>query len=1065
MHSGVAGDGDRQGDAAALIGKGCEPLEAIQKLAGSGHINHLCHKVLDECSGEQLVELLAHAAARRDQVSTAGSDPQARLIVHLLRTAPLLRGWGSIDASKLLETAGDGGQRPIDVLLKHCPGRVGVVKLFLQLGPPGMREFLCCVIEGGMVEDIAECFVDMDYDYQLQGGHDSPMSETCPVDRVLTACQEFLNGGDLEQHILRGLLQLCDLVHRRAAERSIRGMTVDGGEGMIRRVISSMMALPDRHANSRQAGKNKCHSVRSEPGCSAQHAHLRGPILDAIGSDAALQSSLTQHLELHDIREALQSLRAHHDTFLPISGTRTLKYLLQTAARLVRDGGDPKLISDAGDENLVDCFMGIFERSYASSESADWKRARGSQRKIARWYRSLQQDADFAEHLLRLEQGPSAMAKVLSLQGLKVGDSSPEQLSTVAVPGAGLILVWMFSWSNPPANEDEAIDGVDADDWSRTWRKSIEWLFAGVHHGWSEAHGIEFDLETSLECSTFVAGCLKQLLITDESLEESVAVALRWRVADILKCFWSCICVRDIGSMTNGNCSRYRNLALFALTCSRYSLNSVLSLCRGVGPHEGAAQMLKCSDNFSVTHYIVNSVIGSLCLKNEVAGEYESFGAVLSSLIADVCRDHVQVLLDLPIDAICWPTACGVLFVPGGGLSSASLLVASVMSGRHDVFSAWMRGQGRAPLSKPVHGERLLQTEGFQDAYNAIRNLAKGRDMELLAKLILCCIQEEAEIFSVLLKTVDLLRGGLNLSELQHNQVLLYARTMGSLVESPYLQGANGRLPRNIAVRTFVDFFSNDSRDATLLPAVTAGPVKFLIACAEGEGKVRKNALMALAELVGAGSETIGLGDDADLWSLVDQACGDKSLVSRILAACTVCSTDGGEGVSGALLFIIALVKRCGPFKSQVMQISSSAGDVKQSKAFAELLGSALRHDSLSDEMEADPESLFDLFSCCAVALQDRLVANHFTSQGHFRGLGALMIQSPLNSMFEKEPNKALAIASPVLEAVLRWRGGCLQLADAGNVEWLKSLAKKADRQTSSILSRFAGRIERVMQS
>lgn len=630
--------------------------------------------------------------------------------------------------------------------------------------------------------------------------------------------------------------------------------------------------------------------------------------------------------------------------------------------------------------------------------------------------------------------------------------------------------MWMFSCLHPPLTAE--VHSVASSDWFQSWSKAIKWLFGTLYHGSYETHVMCQDHAASVESLMFVAKCLEFLLASDtsieyssiDSLEASESPSKRLKISQILHCFWSGLCLDFVGSIdvTSTSLESYHILANFALTCAKHSHSHALSMWKEAGIEMERAQPSNFGKGFASPYRFIDSLLGSLVRKCDASETSRWLRNQVSSIIKAVCKTYVACILSAPVEALRWPTACIPLVSNEGSLSSASTLVTAILSGRQDVLSFWVGGRetGSQHLG---NAQQIIEPGIIEEACIVIRAEARGRYVELMAKMILCCINNEADTSSLLLKSVDALRAAIPVTDLQCDQVLLYAKAMGSLIESPHLHGSKARISRNIAVRTFVGFFSNDSRETTLRPSLSADPVKYLIVCAHSEGKVRMNALMALAELVGAGSDTIGLGDDQDLWHLVDQKLSNTSLVAEILSACTLRPSDVGEGVSGALLFVISLVKHSASFMSQVVQTSHNRQDLEtNSKAFAELLGSVLKHECLAQEMETDPDSLLELLPCVATALQDRYIENHFAVQGYLRKLGKLMMHSPLNEMFAKEPERAWTFMEHILEAILKRKAGCKQFGDVGGAKWLRSLSGKTQGHTSTLLSKFAVRIENV---
>ena len=625
---------------------------------------------------------------------------------------------------------------------------------------------------------------------------------------------------------------------------------------------------------------------------------------------------------------------------------------------------------------------------------------------------------------------------------------------------------------NPPPTTD--LHSVASSDWSHSWNKAIKWLFETLYTG-SRRTDYSCDGDgASVQNLLFVAKCLELLLTSDASTTfslprlsyASVSSSQQLRISQILNCFWSGVCLDFVGSitMTSTSLESYHSLVDFALICAKYSHSYALSLWNEAGVDVERAQSSNSGLDFASPYRFIDFMIITLVRKYDTGEISRSLKNRVASITKIVCKNYVACILSTPVSALRWPTACIPLVAKDGCLNYASTLVTAFLSGRQDTLSLWINGH---ETGSQLSGNAMQSIEQsiIEDVSLAIRAEARGRDVELMAKMVLCGIENEADTSSLLLKSVDSLRAMIPVGDLQYDQVLLYAQAMGSLIESPHLHGSKARISRNIAVRTFVGFFSNDSRETTLRPSLSADPVKYLIVCAHCEGKVRMNALMALAELVGAGSDTIGLGDDESLWHLVDQKLSHTSLVAEIISACTVRPSDVGEGVSGALLFVIALVKHSGSFMSQVVQTSKNGPDQETtSKAFAELLGSFLKHECLAQELQADPDSLIELLPCIATVMQDRQIENHFALQGYLRKLGKLMMHSPLNEMFVREPERAWTYIEHILEAILKRKAGCKQFGDVGGAKWLRSLSLKTQGQTSTLLSKFALRIENVMQ-
>jgi hypothetical protein len=370
------------------------------------------HKVLDACSGGQLGELLAHAAAQDHDAASAPSRLEGNLYTHLLRTAPSLRGWQDVDVSLLFEEQASG-RRPLDLLISSCPLRVDLVRSFLWLDVRLVGEFISSIVDRGMVQDIAGCLAALDREHE---GAVNVGGDCCPIDRVVAVCRLLLQGGGLSSHRSRGLMQLCDVSCRKAADEAMRGMAKGGRHEVRPSLWASIFAPPQAVPRETDVDGSAGGSNASSGNVRVHHEHLRGHLLDAIGSDDSLQSSVLPHLTLDDVQGAIANLRDHYGARLPTRGVESLKCLVRAAALLSSNCGDGRDEPRLQEEDLIDCLEHIFERassSLAFGESASCKRARGNQDKVVqRPHILLGMDADLAEQLLSLQAAPSCLAKV-----------------------------------------------------------------------------------------------------------------------------------------------------------------------------------------------------------------------------------------------------------------------------------------------------------------------------------------------------------------------------------------------------------------------------------------------------------------------------------------------------------------------------------------------------------------------------------------------------------------------------------------------------------------------------
>lgn len=377
-----------------------------------GRSEEVFHKVLDACSGEQLEELLAHAAAQDHDAASAPSRLERNLYKHLLRTAPSLRGWQDVDASLLFEEQ-TFGRRPLDLLISSCPLRDDFVRSFLWLDERLVGEFISSIVDREMVEDIASCLASLDQEHEgtVNGG-----GNCCPIDRVVAVCRHLLQGGGLSSQRSRGLMQLCDVSCRKAAKKAMRGMAKGGGHEVRPSLLTSIFAPPQAVSRDMDIDGTAGGSNASSGNMRVHHEHLRGHLLDAIGSDDYLQSLVLPHLTLDDVQGAIANLRNHYGARLPARGVESLKCLVRAAALLSSNRGDGRDEPLLQEEDLIDCLEQIFERassSVAFGESVSCKRARGNEDKIVqRPNILLGRDADLAEQLLSLRAAPSCLAKV-----------------------------------------------------------------------------------------------------------------------------------------------------------------------------------------------------------------------------------------------------------------------------------------------------------------------------------------------------------------------------------------------------------------------------------------------------------------------------------------------------------------------------------------------------------------------------------------------------------------------------------------------------------------------------
>lgn len=424
------------GRAVELLGDGHAPLAVVRMLmstellakydhcdsggvtAGSGcgqgvgHSEEVFHEVLDACSGEQLGELLAHASAQDHDAATASSRLETNLYTHLVRTAPSLRGWQDVDASALLQEQASG-HRSLDLLLSCCPLRDDLVRSFLWLDMGLVGQFIGSIVDRGMIEEIAGCLAGLDQGHE---GAEVGGGNSCPIDRIVAVCRQLLQDGGLSSHRSRGLMQLCEVSCRQAAEKAIKGMATDGDHGSRPSLWATIFVPPEAVSRGRDAQGLAGESNACPGNSRVYHEHLRGHLLDAIGLNASLQSSVLPHLTLDEIRGATANLRAHYGALLPARGVESLKCLVRAAALLATNCSDGRVQPRLQEEDIVDCLADICQRASSSAAlggSAFCKRARGNTDKVVeRQHILLDKDADFAAQLLGLPAGPSCLSKV-----------------------------------------------------------------------------------------------------------------------------------------------------------------------------------------------------------------------------------------------------------------------------------------------------------------------------------------------------------------------------------------------------------------------------------------------------------------------------------------------------------------------------------------------------------------------------------------------------------------------------------------------------------------------------